>query len=314
MSPADAPTPTNDPGTAPSGARDATGTVAVIDTGYSEVGESMQWLADRVEGVHSTFDQEDAATIPANIAGHGLFVSSVIVQEAPNTEVRVARLGRYDASLVPPGFENVFTTDELQLYIAISRLLRVPNMTYSALNLSFGSYACDNLGGAPEDNSGLAIREAVDLWTSRQGEAPIVAAAGNHQRTNREPLPPFLPAAYDTGPNDLIYSVMSTDELGNVSDFSNSGMCGAWGERLIGVGATDSWVYWSGSSFATALLTAKGMLNGGTPPCEGSSSPDIVATAPAATAPPTTTGSTGSGTDSTTTTRPPTSQTTTTLG
>jgi Subtilase family len=322
MSPADEPTATGDPGSAPSEPFLSQATVAVVDTGYKEDGDTMQWLSDRVDGVNSTFDEEQSPpTIPGNVAGHGKFVSSVIVQEAPNAAVRVARLGAFDPSLVPPNLQNVFTTDELQLYIAIRRLLQL-QIPYSALNLSLGAYACENLGDPVVDNSGLAIREAVDLWTdTSEGAAPIFAAAGNHDPNDSSPLPPFLPAAYDTGPNDSIYSVMSLDGAGNRSDFSNDALCGAWGEDVVGVGGDpagdtgpgDDWVRWSGSSFATALLTARAIVDA-EPSCGPFTTPDNVVTLPPASAPPTTPGPTAPESTATTTTRPPTSPTTTTLG
>ena len=127
---------------------------------------------------------------------------------------------------------------------------------------------------------------------------------------------PFLPAAYDTGSSDSIHPVMSIDAAGTQSDFSNSADIGALGERLIGVGPNDEWVYWSGSSFATAFLTARSVLDGSIPPGTRFTTPDHVLTEPT-TPPPTTTPntsvSTTPGSAVTTTTRPPTSSTTTTL-
>ena len=299
-----------------------------MDTGYTTAnGEipTTEWLDARVQGVDESFDAE-----LANIehAGHGKFVASIITQEDPNVEVRVARLGAIDLSVVPDDLENNFTTDELQLYIAIKRLLQLDlEIPYSALNLSLGAYACEELGnddaGDPVvANSGLAIREAVQLWFSNFGDAPppLLAAAGNHEPNDSSPLPPFLPAAYATDPNGPIYAVESVNAAGNTSGFSNPGpldpsganvAVGGLGERLIGIGVNNDWVYWSGTSFATALMTAQAVLNGGVPPSTYPVPDSVEAEPPpTSTTPPTTIGSN----TVTTTTRPPTPVTTTTLG
>jgi hypothetical protein len=306
MSPADLPNPPTRDGYVPSDPFDAQTTVAVVDTGYTEGGDTIQWLDDRVEGVDPNGFDAERPDLGPDVAGHGKFVASLVAQEA-NVAVRVARLGAFNPSLVPPNLQNVFTTDELQLYIAITRLRQL-NIPYSALNLSLGAYACEGLGDPIIDNSGLAIRAAVDLWTNafQETNAPIVAAAGNHDPNDASALPPFLPAAYDTGPNDMIISVTSVDMNGNPSAFSNPGVCGALGERLIGVGADNDWVYWSGSSFATALLSAKAVLTAGDPPCPFSVPSDVLFEQPT-TSPPSTTGSS----TATSTTRPPTAPTTT---
>jgi hypothetical protein len=326
LSPADDPQPATGVGNAPSESLNNPATVAVVDTGYSDVGEGFDWLDVRVDPVDVSFDAEPTQpALPVRVAGHGRFVSSVIVQEAPNVAVRVARLDAIDLAVVPINLAPpVFTTDELQLYIAVQRLLNL-GLPYSALNLSLGAYACENLGKPVIDNSGLAIKAAIDLWTNSAWEGsvpPIVAAAGNHVAGDTSPLPPFLPAAYDTGPNDSIYSVMSIDDAGNTSAFSNPADIGALGERLIGVGPdVPAWTYWSGSSFATALLTARTVLDGSIAQGTQVTSPDHVQTEPTTTtpitAPPNTTASTTTttaGNADTTTTKPPAGATTTTIG
>ena len=321
LAPADLPTAASQDGNEPPQPFDSQATVAVVDTGYTDGDEEFQWLDDRVDGVDSAFDAERVNITP-NVAGHGKFVASVITQEAPNVAVRVARLAEIEPAVAPPNEPTVFTTDELQLYIAIRRLLQL-DIGYSALNLSLGSYACEGLGD-PVDNSGLAIRKAVELWSSALPEAPIFAAAGNHDPSDSAPLPPFLPAAYDSGPNDSINAVMSIDMAGNTSVFSNGADLGALGERLIGVGLSsgsvdaddDGWIYWSGSSFATALLTARAVRDGGVSAGTLLTAPDyVLAETPTSTSttPSNTAGSSTPGTAATTT-RPPTSPTTTTLG
>jgi hypothetical protein len=316
------------PGTVPTGSVDDSQTVAVVDTGYTASAQ-FDWLNQRVAGVDATFDADpgDPSGSVDVIAGHGKFVSSIIAQEA-NVAVRVARLGATSNAAVPTGLQNAYTADELLLYIAIQRLLNLGNklgFSYSALNLSLGAYACEELKddelGDPSvvDNSGLAIRAAVDLWNNAFGDSnpPILAAAGNHQPGYASALPPFLPAAYATNPSDHVVSVMSIDGNGNPSDFSNPGTCGARGE-LLGVGANDNWVYWRGSSFATALLTAKTVLGvgAGASACSFTTTNHVSIAPPTTTTttPPNTTTSSTPGSTATTTTRAPTSPTTTTPG
>ena len=318
MSPADDPEPATEVGNIPSASIDET--VAVVDTGYTDAGDEFQWLNDRVDPVDTSvldFDAEPTQLpLPTRVAGHGRFVSSIIVQEAPNVAVRVARLDAIDLSVVPINLAPpVFTTDELQLYIAVQRLLNL-DVVYSALNLSLGSYACEELGLPAVDNSGLAIRGAIDLWINHAWDGPvppIVAAAGNHVEGETSPLPPFMPAVYDTGANDSIYPVMSVDDAGHTSAFSNRAPIGALGERLIGVGPdVPAWTYWSGSSFATALSTARTVLEGTIPPGTLFTTPDNVRAEPPTTSAPTTAPSNTTGSTATTTTRPPGVATTTT--
>ena len=266
MSPAGNPITTTDVGVTPGSLDSTAKTVAVVDTGYTKGGPS--WLDDRVDGVDTAFDAEPAGLEP-RYAGHGRFVSSVITQEAPNVKVRVARLAEIDPAVVPTlvPSPNPFTADELQLYIAINRLLKL-GVPYSALNLSLGAYACEGLGESTVDSSGLAIRAAMDLWNASWGTGPvppILAAAGNRATNDQSPLPPFLPAAYDVGPGDSICAVMSVDANGNPSWFSNTvpGGVRALGESLVGIGPSNNWIYWSGTSFATALMTAKAALGTG---------------------------------------------------
>jgi len=275
LSPADDPQPATVEGNVPNDTVADPPVVAVVDTGYTDAGGDFEWLDVRVDPVDSTnapsFDAEPTqsptqSSLPPSVAGHGIFVSSIIAQGAPNVNVRVARLGALDpqlpTSLTPPGF----SADELQLYVAITRLLNL-KLSYAALNLSLGAYSCEKLGDV--DKSGLAIRAAIDLWIGHSwggATPPIVAAAGNHRSGYTDPLPSFIPAKYDTGDGDSIYPVMAVDQAGNQSTFSNEATIGALGERLIGVGPNvPQWTYWSGSSFAAALLTARTLIDGSIP-------------------------------------------------
>jgi hypothetical protein len=267
-----------------------TATVGVVDTGYTEPkGDLHSWLAQRVAPVDPVLDA-DPVSNPADIkksliAGHGKFVASIIAQEAPTVDVVVAGM----SDLGPDPFygelptiaDKGFTSDEIRLYIAVSRLLDAKDesgraIRFAALNLSLGSYICPELAEAASraqvgfgTGSGFAIEAAVKLWTARSG-TPVVAAAGNHGPGVAQPGP-FIPAAFAATAGSNVIPVASADCAGVLSDFSNDLPASAVGvkapgENLIGVRMDDRWSAWSGSSFATAVVSASLASTGAVPP------------------------------------------------
>lgn len=234
--------------------------VAVVDTGYSDDGVP-DWLVERADPIDVAIDR-DPFPVPGKVGGHGAFVASVIAQEAPQSKITVARLSNVQGldafwgKLPEPAASTGFVSDELQLYVTVARLVGTGE-PFAALNLSLGSY------GTKRDvlSSGFAIRGAVDLWR-RVVKTPIYAAAGNHDPDHPAPTQPFLPAAY--GPANGVFAVASTDGAGAPSDFSNGGgYVSAVGENLIGVRSDGAWWSWSGTSFATPIVTAA-VVNGAT--------------------------------------------------
>ena len=233
--------------------------IAVVDSGYNAVG-SPGWLADRVQAVDPT---KDGDTSTGKWNGHGKFVASIIVQQNPNAFVWVAALKPvpqdkfiFWGEIEPDNPLDHFITDELALYSAVRRLLdrrRTAEQpdgpeAYNALNLSVGAW------GSVLSISGFAIRAALQLWRDNQATAPILAAAGNHLE-----IPPigqrFMPGQMKF---PLLYGVKSlTQDEMNLSFFSNEAQIGATGEGLLGVLDDGKAAYWSGTSFATAVVSAE---------------------------------------------------------
>ncbi|HEY3485152.1 MAG TPA: hypothetical protein VGK49_07200, partial [Ilumatobacteraceae bacterium] len=102
--------------------------VAVIDTGYSANGELPEWLTVRAEALEPI--DAEPPNLPGPVRGHGAFVASVIAQVAQDTNIRVARVGNVspsdvgtDGASAGPKILDGFGSDELQLYVAVARLL-----------------------------------------------------------------------------------------------------------------------------------------------------------------------------------------------
>ncbi|HZI45963.1 MAG TPA: S8/S53 family peptidase, partial [Ilumatobacter sp.] len=229
--------------------------IAVVDSGYRE-SPAPTWLAERARAVDATIDDDEQG--PASWRGHGKFVASIIVQQNPNTFVWVAALKPvaqdkflHWIEVDPEDTADYYLADEFGLFSAVRRLLDVLDsdisnrpQNYSALNLSVGAWTCGL------SISGLLIRAALDLWRSRQENAPIVAAAGNHFHTP-PPEERFIPGQFQNVPG--LYGVKSlTQDEQQTSFFSNEALVGATGEGLLGVlddGTTPNWraAHWSGS-------------------------------------------------------------------
>jgi len=241
--------------------------VAVIDTGYSENSDFPDWLTARAQALEP-IDAEPQG-LPGPVRGHGAFVASLIAQLAQDTNIRVARVRNVSPSDVGTDgpksadekIRNGYGSDELQLYVAVSRLLSVINpetgqpYTWQALNLSLGSYTDD-------ETSGLAIKAAMQLWNEGTNGAPVFAAAGNHE-VGETTTERFIPAAYE--PDFNICAIASCDADTGLSDFSNDAPTRALGRRLVGIRHDGNCWEWSGSSFATAVATAS-FLKGGQVP------------------------------------------------
>jgi len=231
---------------------DNAASVAIVDTGYTETPQTPAWLADRVDAALANVDTDLAQ---GDVAGHGKFVASVIVQQSPQTFVRVAAMApvtpdhfyELDSELVNI-FSGGYLADELQFFSAIDRLILFAAETpFDVLNLSVGAWACKGL-----TSSALVMLDALNRWNLATDGARVVAAAGNHAEE-----PPtdavFLPGQLDPA---LVTGVASLDPTGmQLSGFSNPAACRAIGEGLFGIRRDDMGTYWSGTSFATAVVT-----------------------------------------------------------
>jgi hypothetical protein len=237
---------------------DVSGLIAVIDSGIVDKGLRPDWMGE--EFVEN--EDVDLETVAKGEASHGTFVSSVIRKLAPQYGIAFAAarpdLDRHLKSR--HGKDDTFDppTHELEVLGAISRLVRRYRDRPSdivALNLSLGATRC----GA---NHGflLTLRTALDVWRRFFGyNAPIFAAGGNSPS-----LEPVYPGAFP-----WIRSVAAADDRGDQVVWSDGAQESArhrpWitdvapGVEIHGLsGVSDTQtVWWSGSSFATAIATTQ---------------------------------------------------------
>ena len=262
--------------------------IAVVDSGYNAE-STPPWLADRVRVVDKAIDADlwDDSKDPTRRGwrGHGKFVASIIVQQNPNAIVWVA-------ALKPLALNKFFQwrelseeqkknktkfqlADEFTLYAAVRRLLGILKTprgpgAYRALNLSAGAWLSEI---KDEPRAGFLILAALEEWRNAQPEAPIIAAAGNHKPgENPGPEDLFIPGQLTLlqGHETLwptLYGVKSLKkDKKTQSWFSNDADTCAIGEGLMGVLDDGTIAHWSGTSFATAVVSAN-VANGDPPLC-----------------------------------------------
>ncbi|HEY2832510.1 MAG TPA: S8/S53 family peptidase [Sporichthyaceae bacterium] len=236
--PADDPTPTADPAPAPAPADPfaAEVTVAVLDTGIT----AHPWFTERSWWVEVTADQRevldaDGDGLPDHQAGHGTFVTGVLLHQAPSAHLMVRRLLSGDG-----------VCDEVHLIEALAALRAEAAGTgrrVDLVNLSFGCHTYD-------DRPSALVSEAVAALGRR---TVLVAAAGN-AHTDR----PFWPAALKN-----VLAVGALDAAGRQrAAFSNH----AWWIEACAIGqevhsafplpdGTAGFARWSGTSFAAPVIT-----------------------------------------------------------
>src|SRR5215207_5313119 len=232
--------------------------VGVLDTGI----EDQDWFDGRWSAAadRTAADVTDEPGSGARLryqAGHGSFVTGIVLQRAPGAHVVIDRLGDQDGLI-----------DDFELQQRLTALLEPAN-ELDVLNLSLGGYTDNNL---PLPLTCDILTAAVD----RNPELVIVAAAGNdgHDR-------PVWPAAMRQ-----VIGVGAVKD-GHRCDFSNFGeWVHAWslGEDLLSTflrwppgpppqtvdlepGPLDTradeihgkrfegWAIWSGTSFAAARVS-----------------------------------------------------------
>lgn len=238
------------------------GLIAVIDSGIFEEGLRPGWMGENyVEN-----EDIDIETVSEGEASHGTFVSSVIRKLAPEYGIAFAAarpdLDRHLKSRHEKGDTFDPPTHELEVLGAVSRLVRrYRNRTSGivALNLSLGATRC----GA---NHGylLTLRTALDIWRRSFGyDAPVFAAGGNSP--SLEPVyPGAFPwvravAAAEDGGEPVVWRDGVQEPAHNrpwVTDVSP----GVKVRGLSGVSDTHT-LWWSGSSFATAIATTQSVTS-----------------------------------------------------
>lgn len=232
-------------------------TVAIVDSGFPDLGVYGKSVA------LATQDEQDEAI------SHGAFVASVVRQIAPTSPIRGARVGLdLDNEYIGTAglFESAQLRTELVVEFAIERLRRAiggDTNTKVVLNLSLGTYDC----GALLDGPPQGLRESLVEWAS-QVDLAIYAAAGN-ELTDKAFYPAAFAIVQGLSASLPITAVVAADVDGSVVRWDQTrrrlvgapkpayamSAVAALGVDLIGVAVPDEIGKWSGSSFATAVMS-----------------------------------------------------------
>jgi hypothetical protein len=232
-------------------------TVGVVDTGYRR----HRWVRGAC-----TYSGDDLEIEPKNdeldlIAGHGLFVAGLILEQAPGATVRMERV------LSPDGHAEAIVVHDAICRLAIAGA--------QVINLSLGCYEYD-------DQAPFVLGHAIDWareYQRSQGRQPedivFVAAAGNNGDTKNgsrtaDPSRPFWPAALPD-----VWSVAAATPLPEpsdgrtwrIADFSSRSEkwvdVAAPGQKVLSCytpyrGADEGeaeWAFWNGTSFSAAVVS-----------------------------------------------------------
>jgi subtilisin family serine protease len=224
-------------------------TVGVVDTGYRR----HRWVRGAC-----TYSADDLEERPAEgldqIAGHGLFVAGLVLEQAPGATVRMERVLSTDGH-----------AEAIEVHDAICRLAVAGA---SIINLSLGCFSVD-------DRPPLVLEHAIQwarTYQVSQGRQPddivFVASAGNNgDRPGVDPHRRFWPAALPG-----VWAVASAEPAANggagwgLSGFSaradwvNAAAPGrevlsAWTPWSGPQEGEEQWAYWSGTSFSSGVLS-----------------------------------------------------------
>jgi subtilisin family serine protease len=189
-------------------------------------------------------------------AGHGQFVANLITQVAPGVSIR------HFGACSPMGFER-----EIEVAAAINRAV---NEHVDIINLSWCAFPLlhpQNAQGLPR-HPPILVRRAIERAQNEENRIAVVAAAGNAGSQDLT-----YPAAFDG-----VLSVGGLDRSGQRAFWSNYGDWvrvwapseHLWAEYVAGqelpendpdqhveTWADGDWASWSGTSFATALVSGQ---------------------------------------------------------
>lgn len=236
---------------------DIEGLIAVIDSGMAEADRRPWWMGkDYVDA-----DGVDTEEVSQGEASHGTFVASVIRKLAPDHGIVFAAarpVAGGDMKSRHGGDPADPPTNELEVLGAVSRLVTRFGQRPSevaALNLSLGARRC-----GPNDGFLLTLQASLDIWRRFFGyDAPILAAGGNSP--SPEPVYPgastwvrSVAAANPRG--EQVVWRDNNEEVAQPRSWITDVAPGVKIHGLSGVSDTDT-VWWSGSSFATAIATAQ---------------------------------------------------------
>ncbi len=208
----------------------------VLDTGC----DPHPWFRSRswFEPVAEVLDADDDSGQDRQ-AGHGTFVSGVLLQHAPGVVVRPRRV------LSSLGF-----TDDITVASGLRALRREAAARGERIGIAVLSSGCHTA----DDTCPPVLEDELEHWS----QTAVVAAAGNHARSR-----PFWPAALSS-----VVAVAATGSGGALAPFSNRG---DWVDAAApGVDVTSSYVRmapggrrtygfarWSGTSFAAPQVAAE---------------------------------------------------------
>jgi subtilisin family serine protease len=232
-------------------------TVAALDTGIPV--DLTSWHPDLAARIVSEGDDTDTLYTSGDFldheAGHGTFVSGILMQQAPWLRIDPERV-----------LSSAGDGDDITVTLGLAKAKA------GLSNASLGGYTHDDMP-PPALQAFLARRDP---------ESVLVAAAGNNQQDR-----PFWPAAFKhviaVGAVDTRNGGLSRATFSNFGDWvdccapgvdvRSTYVKGEW--RLDAPGddgsieVLDGWAYWSGTSFAapqvTASIAAKMNETGSTP-------------------------------------------------
>lgn len=210
-------------------------TVGVLDTGC----DPHPWFAGRswFEEVPEVLDADDDSDQDRQ-AGHGTFVSGVVLRHAPGAAIRVQKV------LSSLGF-----TDDMTVVAGLRALRADARRRGEPVGVVVMTSGCHT----PDDECPPVLRAEIERFAG----SVLVAAAGNHSSSR-----PFWPAA-----SPRVLGVAAGDREGGLAEFSNSG---DWVDACApGVDVVSSFVRlrpggerdygfarWSGTSFAAPQVAA----------------------------------------------------------
>lgn len=176
-------------------------------------------------------------------AGHGVFVTGLILHEAPAAVVRVVRAFDRDGVV--------------RIRRAANAIVELDEAGADVINLSFGGYT-------RRDRPPLAHRKAL---SKIRGTTVVVAAAGNH-RPDDETQVENRGRQFWPGALEHVVAVAALDTLGKnsvrLAPFSNVGDwvdVAAPGTDVLSTYVTfrhfEGWARWSGTSFAAPMVAGR---------------------------------------------------------
>lgn len=244
--------------------------IGIVDSGFVASSASFVSFSSALD-TEAPGTKEDLKDNDCFVS-HGTFTASIIKQVNPNTQLfgasapplRASAASLFTTPAGSPSIAHHVITDEIAILLALRRLPEV-----DVLNLSFGTEGVET--GNPLDSAFGC--ESTDTWMGPAvveaalclaAEASAYAAGGARDSVNPM-FPAAFPAVVGVGATEGGAGAgepLITWDHGVPGNPSNN----LWwinvrdrGCNLVGIGtdSADQAVVWSGSSFATAVVSAK---------------------------------------------------------